>query len=81
MAPSRRRRNHAKLENLAGENEKKEDDNIKMEELHQHKVSQMIKKCGRQCWTLACHHEAHSMERRSTDLEERRTECQAVGSL
>ena len=32
-------------------------------------------KCGRQCWAFAQNHEAHSMERRSPDLEERRRGC------
>ena len=35
---------------------------------------------GRQCWASAQIHEAHSMEV-STDLQERRRECQAVGPL
>ena len=34
------------------ENGKKEDEKRKMEEMHQQKVSQMIKKCRRWCWAF-----------------------------
>ena len=37
--------------------------------------------CGRQCWALALDHEARSVERRSTDLVERRRGRQAVGTV
>ena len=45
----------------------------KMEEMHQQKVAQMIKSAeGSKRWTPAQDLQAHSMERRCTDPEERR---------
>ena len=45
-------------------------DRIKMEELHQQRVNQMIKSAEGRAGLFARNHEAHSMERRSTDPEE-----------
>ena len=67
--------------NIWLERMKKEDDKRKMEELHQQKVSQMIKSAEGWCCTPARDDEAHSMESRSTDPEERRRGRQAVGPL
>ena len=39
----------------------------KIEELHQTKGDANDYECGGKCWTLAQNHEAHSMERWSTD--------------
>ena len=53
-----------------------------MEEMQQQRVNQMIKRAEGTAGLLRKQdHEAHNMERRSTDLEERRRGCQAVGPL
>ena len=52
MAPSRRRRNHAKMKCLVGKM-KKEDEKRNIEELHQQKVAQMIESAEGKRWTLA----------------------------
>ena len=48
----------------------KKDEKRKMEQVHQQKGKSDDQECGRPCWTFAQHHEAHSIERWSTDLEE-----------
>ena len=53
------------------EETKKRDEKEKMEEMHQHKVAQMIKSAEGSAGLFAQNHEAHSMEGRSTDPGER----------
>ena len=60
---------------------KKKGEKEKMEEMHQHKVAQMIKSAEGSAGLSAQDHEAYSMERRNTDPEEGRRGCQAVGPL
>ena len=55
---------------------KKEDEKRKMEELHQQKVNQMIKKCTKVVLGFY-----RSLERRSADPEGNSRGCQTVGSL
>ena len=47
---------------------KKKDEKEKMEEIHQQKVAQKIKKCGGKRWSLAQNLKACSMEERSADF-------------
>ena len=56
---------------IGGRKWKKEDEKKEIEEMHQQKVTQMIKS-AEGSWTLAQNHESHSMERRSADPEETR---------
>ena len=51
------------------------------EDMHQQKVAQIDSECGSKCWTFAQNHKAHSTERRSADLGERRRGCQVAGLL
>ena len=80
VVASRRRRKFAKMVHLVG-TVKKEDDKIKMEEMHQQWVNQMIKSVEGSAGLLAQDHEARSMERRIAVLGERKRGCQAVGPL
>ena len=68
VAPSRMGRHRAEMVRVVQGDEKKTKG--QMEEMHQHKVAQMIKQCGRKRGTLAQDLQAHGMERRSTDPEE-----------
>ena len=52
----------------------------KMYEMPQHRVNQMIKSAGRQCWASAQNHEASSMERRSPDFAKRKG-CHVAGPM
>ena len=65
---------------MVGENDKRNMEKRKMVEMHQQKVAQMIR-VQEKCWSLAQNHEACSMERRSTDPEERRRGCEVVRPL
>ena len=63
------------------EKEKKEDEKKKMEDMHQQKATQMNKSAEGSAGLFHKNHEAFFMERRSTDLQERRRRCKVVGPL
>ena len=65
VAPSRRRRNHAKMVCLVGENKKRK---AKAGTIASTKGESDDQECGRQ--GFCTHARTHSMERRNTDLEE-----------
>ena len=73
-------RHHAK-ENSWLEERKKKGDKEKIEKLYQQKVSQMIKSAEDSAGLFVKVTKRKMLERRSTDLEERRRRCQAVGPL